>query len=91
MCLEMTTNGVTMKSSTEATKEIVDAIRRKKARFALGFDPSLTGMVVLFAGSYRALRSEDGIIVTMGVNRENLLKLREECDEALKYLDEQSS
>lgn len=68
----------------DALNEICASIRRGKGTFAV--TPSPLEQVKPFSltvGSIRAVQVPDGFIITLGLSRDQVEKLREMCDELL--------
>ena len=91
--------GPTVEAIIERIKE---AIGRGKGRFGLGsITPAQAAMAgsaarfSLIVGECNVVRvrhkNREGFIVTIGMNRDHILELRGQCDEALKALGETAS
>jgi hypothetical protein len=65
-------------------KNLVDAIKRGKGSWSLAVE---SGRTVLAVGAVQAVKVPGGCIVAIGLNREELLKLREAADDALAIPD----
>lgn len=69
----------------EGLTAIADAISRKKGTFILApSPPGESSPFMLAVGSWRVVRTKGGFIVTLGLKREQVLRLREMCDEILR-------
>lgn len=60
---------------------LAESIRRKKGGWVLAGEPQ---GVILALGSYRVVNVPGGFVVTIKLEREELLRLREACDELLR-------
>jgi hypothetical protein len=79
-------------SLREGLRGIVDSISRKKGNYVVAHtptdDPSLVENPFTMAiGSYRVVKAGGGFIISIGLNREKLIKLRDWCNELLVERD----
>lgn len=75
-----------MTSLAAGLREIASAIGRRKGTFVLAPtspDDAVQNPFALAVGSWRAVQVDGGFIVTLGLSREQVEKLRTMCDEAL--------
>jgi len=70
-----------LETLAEGLKRIYAAIGRKKGGFCLTTEKQIP---VLAVGSWRAVEVEGGFVVTLQLDHEKLLRLRQDCDELLK-------
>ena len=67
---------------------ILDSISRRKANFGVCVAPQGTGQPFwLQAGSFQAVRVNGGFVVCMGLTRERLTELRDDCNALLAQAD----
>lgn len=75
-----------MSMLSEGLQAIADAIGRRKGTFVLAKTDAADGIpnqFVLAVGSIRAVSVNGGFLITIGLDREQVEKLRSMCDEAL--------
>jgi hypothetical protein len=89
-------------TAEEVMKRISEAIGRGKGRFGLG---SVTKAQAAMAGSSAPysltvgscsmvrtrVKGQEGFLVSIGMNRDHIQELRDQCDAALTALDAQTS
>ncbi len=76
-----------MKDGENPLKGILEAIGRGRGSWAL---TAASGKAMLAVGAAKAVTAAGGFIVTLGLGREELVKLRDAADEALALLDRPS-
>lgn len=79
-----------MRTMQEATKDIIASIARQKGSFAVTKSPTNAPTAkpfTLTAGSWRAVLVAGGYMVSLGLSREQLAMLRDECDALLRETD----
>lgn len=69
----------------DAMKDIEASVDRKKASMAitLGLNADSPRPFIVSAGSFQALKISGGYIVTFNLDREQLVELRDVCNELL--------
>jgi hypothetical protein len=88
-----------MPTAESVIERIREAIERGKGRFGLASITAAQAALVkpgvrhsLFVGECNMVRlvagHREGFIVAVGMNRDHILELRAQCDEALRALDE---
>ena len=65
----------------QGISRIAESIRRKKGGWVLASEPQ---GVILALGSYRVVNLPGGFLVSIKLEPEELLRLRETCDEILR-------
>ncbi len=75
-----------IQTSKEALRAICDSISRKKASFAVTPNPDAIDPApfALQAGASKIIKVNGGYIVAMNMKREQLVKLRDSCNELLE-------
>jgi len=69
----------------ELLNEIRSSIRRGKGTFGLASSPPDRGKpYTLVTGSIRTVQIDGGFIISLGLSRDQVVKLREQCDELLR-------
>jgi hypothetical protein len=76
------TGGVVVKPLKDVLDSIVGSLGRKCGAFGVAADPTRPGRYTLAAGAPTAM-SRQGCIVTLGITREQLVALRDDCDALL--------
>jgi hypothetical protein len=69
-------------------RDIIDSISRKKGNFVVAHTPTddvafAKNPFTIAVGSYVAVRAGGGFIISVGLSREKLTKLRDWCNELL--------
>lgn len=64
---------------------IADSIGRRKGNFALAHNPTFESKdpFILAAGCHQVIKSNGGFIVTIGLDKEKLTRLRDTCNALL--------